>query len=177
MPEKGFEYIIDVADSLVNKYRIHNFKIIAIGGFGGFIREYQKEIQRRELTSSFEFVGFTKNVYTDLKHLDLVLMPSLGEACGLVAMEALVAGTPVIAFSCIGLIEVLRETPARMVAVGDCARLIDNVISVMKDYPGVKAEFDRFIPEARRRFDSRRAATELDQVFENLIRANRAIRQ
>jgi len=69
---------------------------------------------------------FTPNVASVIKGLDLVVMPSLWEACGLLAMETLVAGTPLIASDCIGLREVVRGTPACVVPSKDSKRLAES---------------------------------------------------
>ncbi len=47
MPEKGFPHLIETVDILVNQRNIRNIRILSVGGFGEFIREYQKEIKKR----------------------------------------------------------------------------------------------------------------------------------
>jgi len=169
MPEKGFQYVIDVAQSLVNNHKVNDFKVVAIGGFGGFVREYRKEIAKRNLTDHFLFLGFTKNVYNTLKHLHVILIPSLGEACPLVPMEALIAGTPVIGFSCIGLREVLSNTPGIMVPVKDVRGMTNEVLRIKGDYEKIKNVFDGFVAEATKRFDSSNSAKQLEQLYNDVL--------
>lgn len=169
MPEKGFQYLIDVVDSLVHEHQITDCKVFAIGGFGGFVREYRKEIERRNLAGYFHFSGFTKNVYGAFKQLAVVLIPSLGEACPLVPMEALVAGTPVIAFSCVGLREVLQGTPGIMVGVKDVTAMVNEIMRIKNEYDKIKSEFAAYVPEAMRRFDSKNTAKNLEQLFNEII--------
>jgi glycosyltransferase involved in cell wall biosynthesis len=170
MAEKGFSHLIDVMDILVNEKKVNNIRVLCVGGFGAFIREYKKEIRRRVLEEYFKFLGFFDNIAPVLRGIDLLIIPSLSEACGLVGMEGLVCGTPVLAYSCIGLREVLSNTPARMVNVGDRAGLSNEVIAIMDEYASVKAEFDDFVPEARIRFDAGRSARGLEEVFEEVLR-------
>ena len=169
MPEKGFPDLIEMVDILVNERNKRNIRLITVGGFGEFIREYQKEIKRRDLWNFFQFLDFFENIGPVLRNVDVLMIPSLSEACPLIPMEGLVCGTPVAAYSCLGLREVLTDTPARMVAVGDRVGLADQVIRIMDSYSRTKAEFDAFVPEARQRFDSIHTARELEAIFKELI--------
>ena len=54
----------------------------------------------------------------------LLAVPSLWEALPLLPMEAMVAGVPVLGTDCIGLREVLRDTPSRVVRAGEVGALL-----------------------------------------------------
>ena len=112
---------------------------------------------------------FFENVTPVLKNIELLLIPSLGESCGLVPMEGLVCATPIIAFSCLGVREVLKNTPAIMVPVRDIKRTANEILKMMNDYGNIKRKFEDFEPEARKRFDSRITAKKLEELFYNLI--------
>jgi glycosyltransferase involved in cell wall biosynthesis len=170
MPQKGFQHVIAAVDTMVNELKMDDMKVICVGGVSGYIREYRKEIDKRALSEYFEFLDFFENISPVLKQINLLLMPSLAEACGLLAMEALVCGTPIVAFSCIGLREVLRDTPARMVPVGDIKGLVKEVIDIKKSYPEFKKEFDNFMPQAYERYDVRTAAAKLNELFKKLTK-------
>jgi glycosyltransferase involved in cell wall biosynthesis len=170
MPQKGFQHVIAAVDTMVNELKVDDMKVICVGGVSGYIREYRREIDKRALSEYFEFMDFFENISPVLKQINLLLMPSLAEACGLLAMEALVCGTPIVASSCIGLREVLRDTPARMVPVGDIKGFVKEVIDIKKSYPGFKKEFENFIPQARERYDVKTAAARLDELFKKLVK-------
>src|SRR6185503_12814399 len=86
----------------------------------------------------------------------LVVMPSLWEAAGLLAMEALAVGTPLLASDCIGLREVVADTPARIAKAGDAAAWAEALRAAIDD-PGREAARG-FAPRARRRFDAEASA-------------------
>ncbi|OEY67746.1 hypothetical protein BG841_15795 [Marinobacter sp. X15-166B] len=94
-------------------------------------------------------------------------MPSLWEACGLVAMEALCAGVPLIASDCMGLREVIQDTPAIRVKKEDAASLANGI---KKCISGSKQEFVDFMPMAVERFDVRHTATQIQQMYEQVLR-------
>jgi len=174
MPEKGFPYLIETVDRLVNEFNKTAVKVVSVGGFGGFIREYQKEINDKGLTSYFKFLGFFDNVAPILREIDLLVIPSLGEACPLVPMEALVCGTPVIAFSCNGLSEVLMDTPAIMVPVKDSEGMAKEIIRIMENYEYVKNNFDNFATRAKERFDVTITVNKLRDLFADLTSKRQA---
>lgn len=165
MPEKGFPYLVETMDLIVNAHKINNIRIVSAGGFGGFIREYKKEISKRNLEEYFIFLNFLENVGPLLKTIDLLVIPSLGEACGLAAMEALICGTPVIAFNCIGLREVLSDTPANMISTGNVADLTKSIEETQRKYRIIKSMALGFVKEAKERFDSNKTAAKLEELI------------
>ncbi|MEZ4600291.1 MAG: glycosyltransferase family 4 protein [Syntrophotaleaceae bacterium] len=169
MPEKGFPYIIDIVEELIKKHQFTEFRVVSIGTFGGFFREYKKIIEQRELTQYFIFPGFVKNTYNALSKIHILLIPSLGEACPLVPMEALIAGTPVIGFSCIGLREVLAGTPGILVPVKDVDGMVKEILNIKSNFQQMKTEFIDFIPVAKARFDVTNTAIRLEQLYKQLL--------
>jgi len=169
MPEKGFPFIIDMIDKITRIFGRKDFCVVTVGGFGGFIREYKKEIEKRGLSDYFIFIDFKERVAPIIKMFDILLIPSLGEACPLVPMEGLICGTPIVAFSCIGLREVLKSTPAKMVPVGDSNKLVDAILEVSDSLEKTKNEYTDFIPEAIERFDVEKTAVKLNSLYNELL--------
>jgi len=62
----------------------------------------------------------------------LLVIPSLWEASPLQPMEAMAAGIPVLGTDCIGLREVLADTPSRMVRAADPAALADGLRTALR---------------------------------------------
>jgi glycosyltransferase involved in cell wall biosynthesis len=112
MKQKGFRYLVDAVDLLRQRQDLPRPFLVLTYGWGGFIREEQQTIRDKGLEPYFRFMPFTDNVAGVIKGLDVVVMPSLWESCGLLAMETLTCGTPFIGTDCIGLREVLKDTPA-----------------------------------------------------------------
>ncbi len=96
-------------------------------GWGAFIREYQAYIREKGLTEYFVFIEFQSDVRWILRQINLLAIPSFREAFGLVAVEGLVSGTPIIASNCIGLREVLKDTPARTFETGNSNALASDI--------------------------------------------------
>lgn len=166
MSPKGFAYLVDAIE-LMKKVDLPKKPLVLTFGYGGFVREENQEIKNRELEKYFIFLPFTTDIGSALKGLDVVAIPSIWEACPLVPMEAMVAGVPVIGTNCLGLRELLENTPASTIPVGDSTALANALVREIKNPSKSKAS--EFVEEAAKRFDVKRQATELEKVILNLV--------
>ncbi len=172
MEQKGFLPLLDALSRLADR-PTRPWHLVAVGS-GDYEREYRQEAQRRGLSAKVTFLGFMPDVRPVLRQLDLLLMPSLWEACPLLPMEALAAGVPVLGSDCIGLREVLRDTPSLMAPAGDVDAWC-NALERAVARPWAEAARD-FAPEARRRFSVAPAAEQLRQVFDGVLAGRRTAR-
>lgn len=165
MPQKGFRDVIAAAEALRGG---DPFRVVVCSE-GGFLREYRDEVHQRGLDEWFDFRGFVPAIEAVLSEVDAQLMPSLWEACGLAAMESLVAGCPLIASTCIGLREVVAGTPA--LTVPPCAphQLAGAMEAVIRDRAAFKHAAIAYRSLAAERFDVARTAAALDQVVRRLV--------
>lgn len=169
MSPKGFIYLVDALGLLLKKTDLPKKPIVLAFGWGGFVREDKEYINQKGLAPHFHFLPFTPNVAPVLKGLDIVAMPSLWEACGLLAMETMVAGIPLIGTDCIGLREVLKDTPSIMVPAGDSQALAKAIEAEMKGPSISKAE--AFKEKASTRFDVKKQAAKLEQLILETLKA------
>jgi glycosyltransferase involved in cell wall biosynthesis len=164
MSQKGFRFLVDAIEIIVRDQLVKKpFKVLAFG-WGGFVREEFDEIKKRNLDEYFELMPFIEDMPSAIKAVSLVVMPSLWEACGLLAMEALVAGTPIIGTSCVGLREVLEGSPASIVPPANSKALslaIAHEINSSRNY-----EFSQYAHTAKERFSLVRPTRELEKIYE-----------
>lgn len=141
MAPKGFRTLVDAVEILAQSKNVPQFRVVTFG-WGGFIREDYQYLKDKGLAEYFVQQPHSEEPYRWMKAMDLIAMPSRWEACGLVAMEAIVAGTPIVASNCVGLREVTKGTPAVIAEVddpGDLARCLRHVLlndprSLFTDY-------------------------------------------
>ena len=67
------------------------------------------KIQQKKLQKKVHLLGFRKDVARVLKTIDVLVIPSLWEGFGLIAVEAMASQTPVIVSDVPGLAEVVGE--------------------------------------------------------------------
>lgn len=150
MPQKGFLDLVSAVDLLKQEgVRVH----VLVAGDFGFAREYQRDVRSRGLSDQFDFLGFLPDVAALLRRVDAQVMPSLWEAAGLAAMEAFVSGCPLIATRCIGLREIIADTPALVAEPAAPADLAEAIRRFLRDPHGARERARQFAPLAASRFD------------------------
>lgn len=165
MQQKGFDLIIEAVDILKQQDLGSRFAVVAIGT-GDYLREYRSAIQQKGLEEYFYFLPFQSQVHHLYPQIDIVVMPSRWEASGLLAMETLSMGTPLIASNCIGLRETVQSTPAKVFPSEDVNMLAEVMRDSMQDNP--VEEFRRFIPAARARYDIRKSTERFVRLIESM---------
>jgi glycosyltransferase involved in cell wall biosynthesis len=163
MSPKGFRYLVDAIELLLESDSRPKKPLVLTFYEGGFIREEKQAIRERGLESYFRFMPFTANVASTIKGLDVVTMPSISEACGLLAMETLICGVPFIGSNCIGLREVLKGTPAIVVEKADASDLAKALIREMKS--SSKDTFANFSEKAATMFDVTKTSKSLAEIY------------
>ena len=83
-------------------------------------------------------------------------------------MEALVCATPIIGTDCIGLEEVLRDTPSLMLEPGNISELAQAIVAFSRD--NRREQFEQYQPLAVERFHVNATAQGLRDVYRNIIR-------
>jgi glycosyltransferase involved in cell wall biosynthesis len=165
MPQKGFDILIAaVAELVAHGNNGQAFRVLAMNR-GDRIGNYRQEVRRRGLEGVVIFAGFRDGIADILVEADAVVMPSRWEAAGLVAMEALAAGCPLIASDCVGLREVIRYTPALVAKTEDSQSLAAQMRAAMESHAELRRAFSEFAPEAQDRFDVRHSATTMERIF------------
>jgi glycosyltransferase involved in cell wall biosynthesis len=165
MPEKGFPVLVKAMEEIVRRGR-GDIKVVAVGS-GAYEREYRGLVKERGLEEQFRFLAYQNDVRWIFRQIDVLAIPSLREACCLVAAEGLVLGKPVVASSCIGLREVLANTPAVLVTPNDPVRLADGLESAAK--PERREQAERYRQTARAQFDAAITAARLSSLFEHVM--------
>lgn len=91
-------------------------------------------VEQLGLRKHVRFLGHRTDVPDLLAASDLVVMPSQTEGLGLAAVEALAAGTPVVAFDAGGLGEVVTDgADGRLIKPGDEDAFVEAVVALLTD--------------------------------------------
>lgn len=166
MAQKGFVTLVDAVCLLAQTTGVPPFRIVTFG-WGGFIREDFDYVKERGVAEYFVQMPHTDQPERWMKAMDIVAMPSRWEACGLVAMEALSAGIPIIGSNCIGLREVLFGSPARTICAGSADELAKALENELRN-PRREA-FHQYQRSAVERFKIETAAERIRELYDELI--------
>jgi N-acetyl-alpha-D-glucosaminyl L-malate synthase BshA len=117
-----------------------------------------------------KFVGVVDQVAPLLNKADLFLLPSSTESFGLVALEAMASGVPVIASNIGGIPEVVEDgVTGYLEDVGDVDRMAERAIELLRD-DEARRRFGRAARErARTRFNHETIVPQYEAMYERLL--------
>lgn len=125
---KNISWLIDVFSQVIEKSPAC---LLLIVGTGSEKDKLVRKVERLGLTKNIKFEDWTDDPYSYLKTADCLLFPSLSEGYGLVVMEAMAAGTPVI-MSEVGVAgyELKLGPKVTIVPVGDKEKFMAAILKI-----------------------------------------------
>ena len=130
-PEKGFAHLIDAAPKVLSRFPGACF---VLAGDGPERQSLIGRIRQKGLEGRFFLVGRIEDVPGLLAASDMVVIPSLTEGHGLIALEAMAAGKPVVAARVGGLCETIIEgETGLLIAPGEPEAISDSILRLLWD--------------------------------------------
>lgn len=131
--EKGIHLLIEAAPDIINRYEKAKF---IIAGQGPMTEELKEKVRLLGLESKILFLGYIEDSIKIklLKVADAAVFPSLYEPFGIVALEAMAAGCPVVVSDVGGLKEIVQhEVNGLKIITGSKDSLRDNIVRLLVD--------------------------------------------
>lgn len=131
--EKGIQTLIAAMPKILNHY--HDAKLL-IAGKGGMIDELRNQVNYLGLGNKVYFTGYlgSKDVQRMYKCADVSVFPSTYEPFGIVALEAMLSGTPVVVSDVGGLNEIVDHGVNGMKSyAGNANSLADSILALLFD--------------------------------------------
>jgi len=115
---------------------------LIILGEGDLRTKLETLVKSEGLESDVDLPGFVRNPLAYMAHSDAFVLSSRWEGFGIVLVEALTAGVPIVAANCPGgPREILKEGAyGRLVPVGDVDRMAKNIVEVLRQPPDRQAQ-------------------------------------
>ena len=151
--EKGILEALEILARLPATYRL---TVVGEGTAREVAEQRTRELNLADRVTFLAWLGRDR-LFQILNGTGVVIVPSLrGEGFGMVGVEALYSGTPVVAYEAGGVLEWCDGTFLRFVGPGDRAEAAAQIVALTSD-PATWAEACRSAGEqARRRFDQPR---------------------
>lgn len=131
--EKGFQVLARAVSEL--RHRVPGLECV-IGGRGSFLPELQSQIDIAGVADLIELPGYLsgEQLRRSIHEAGCVVIPSLYEPFGVVALEALAAGAPLIVADTGGLADLVAGTgSALLFEPGNASDLADRIAEVLGD--------------------------------------------
>lgn len=133
-PRKGIYYLLNSLSQLIVKRQ--DF-VLDIVGDGPNRKEYEKLAKDLRLDEIIKFHGFQSDITSYMKNCDFFVLPSLYENFGVVYIEAMACGKPVIGTNAGGPKEIINKESGILVPPKDIdslAKAIDYMLDHYQDY-------------------------------------------
>ncbi|MGH7501566.1 MAG: N-acetyl-alpha-D-glucosaminyl L-malate synthase BshA [Longimicrobiales bacterium] len=144
-------------------------RLLLVGDGPERVRAQNVAVEER-VSDRVVFLGKQNSVAELLSCTDLFLLPSESESFGLVALEAMACGVPVVATNVGGIPEVLAPPLAGQVApVGDVDMMAEQGVAVLRDAK-IWAEASEAARGAAERFSADRVVPMYESWYEEVLR-------
>ncbi len=175
--EKGVQHLIAAMPKILQGY--HDSKLI-IAGKGGMIDELRAEANALGLGDKVYFAGYIngKDVGKLYKCADVAVFPSTYEPFGIVALEAMLAETPVVVSDIGGLNEIVqhRENGMKCYA-GNANSIADSILELLYN-PGLCASVvKKAKSKVRNEYNWNKIAQDTHFIYQKAICETSAERQ
>jgi glycosyltransferase involved in cell wall biosynthesis len=162
-PEKGHPHLFRAL--ALARRRLRRPVVALLAGAGTFESEYRRQVTELGIEDMVRFLGFRRDICDLMVAADLVVLPSVAEAFGLVLAEALYLGTPVLTTRVGGIPEIVDDgVDGVLVAAGDACALAGALVALLND------------PDARLRL-ARQGSQKIQErfSFERMVRGYEAV--
>ncbi len=133
VPEKGVQVLLEAVPKILTYCPEAKFVIAGTGPFQDFLRQKANDLA---LGDKVLFAGYVSEEDRDCLYqvADVAVFPSLYEPFGIVALEAMAAGTPVVVSDSGGLAEIVSNNEDGLWAItGSANSLADRVIEILSN--------------------------------------------
>lgn len=166
--EKGVQTVLEALKQVRAAVGPVHFHVAGIGTYSDELRRRTRELGLRH---HVRFTGFLEDHELRLHYAaaDVAVAPSIYEPFGLVAVEAMACGTPVVVGDTGGLREIVSGGHGLTFTPQDADHLAEALIQVLTDAELAASLVDRGRERIARRYDWRTVATSTVEVYEQAI--------
>jgi glycosyltransferase involved in cell wall biosynthesis len=155
--QKGWDVLCSAAAIVRREYPNAVFAVVGDG-------PERAQLERLGADSGVRFLGYRENASSLMRAFDVIVIPSRYEACGLVAIETMLAGVPVIATSVGGLPEIIADCGA-LIAPERPDLLATAIVELLHDTVARRAYVERAAARALSALSAKRMAVDTNRVY------------
>ncbi len=170
VPEKGVQVIIEALPLIMER---HPGVLLVVAGRGPYEEELRRLAERRGVAGHVKFIGFVDDLGRNrlLAEASVAVFPSIYEPFGIVALEAMAAGTPVLVSDTGGLSEIVSHGIDGLKVPPGRADLLARYVLELLDRPDLARKLGRkAYRKVVSRYDWNRIALETAGVYLGVLR-------
>jgi glycosyltransferase involved in cell wall biosynthesis len=173
-PNKGIGVLLEAMARLRGEGRPVRLRLVGGSPLSGTGARFQQQVEELGLTGVVEFRGEVPwaGVPGEIGQADLLVLPSFYDSFGIVLIEAMACGLPVVATRCGGPEELVPPEAGELVPVADAEALALGIARALDRY----ATFDRAAIRCRieRLYDYRALAARIAGIYREVLAASPA---
>ena len=175
-PLKGIDILIAAAAQL---HENENFNVLIVGGdeASAEIEVLRRQAERLGVGHHISFVGAVEHEMLPLYYnaADVCVVPSYYESFGLVAVESMACGTPVVASRVGGLASTIMDGETGYLIPWRCPEPFAERLELLLDNDELRASFGLAAREAVERYRWANVADAVSALYEELLTARHAV--
>jgi glycosyltransferase involved in cell wall biosynthesis len=170
-PRKGQLYLLRALPRMLAE--VPHLKVALLGPYHRqwpYVQRLRAILMRQGLAGRVKWVGPKDNVQDYMQAFDVCVVPSLQEPLGLVAVEALAAGTPVVASRTGGLPEIVtHEATGLLVPRKNSDALSDAIVRLAGDPDLARQLAARGRAQVLQRFQPQELTRQVEAIYERVV--------
>jgi len=171
---KGQLDLVEAAAGVVSRFPNVVFVLCGEAGDAEYHTRLCQRVEELRLGAHFRFPGFDRDVRGLLTHAELLVHPAHSEGFGLVILEAMAAGKPVVATRSGGPEEIVEdEVSGLLVPVGDSAALGAALRRILGS-PSLAASMGRAAAARARQFTLEETARQIEGLYDRVLETPRS---
>jgi glycogen synthase len=172
--EKGVQTVLHALDRVVAAV---GPVVFYVAGVGTYSDELHRQVEELGLSDVVRFTGFLEDHDLRLHYAaaDVAVAPSIYEPFGLVAVEAMACGTPVVVGDTGGLREIVSDGHGLSFPPQDADELAERLIAVLTDHDLAQDLVDKGRRRIAQRYDWQTVALRTVRVYNRAIEEEAAL--
>jgi glycosyltransferase involved in cell wall biosynthesis len=169
VPQKAMHVLLDATPALL---RAHPDTRVLVVGDGPLRGALEAQARRLGIRDAVVFVGYQEDVVSAYAAMDVFVLPSRDEGFGLVFLEAMAMGVPVVGTRVIGSEDAVDDGVTGLLVPYQNAPALAEAVRAMLEQPGLAQRFRETAAERVRAVYSReRFAVQVEAIYRELVEA------
>lgn len=166
-PEKGHRYFLEAAAIILKKREDVFFIVVGTGSLAG---ELAGLARRLRISEHVLFTGYQDQIAEFIAKMDVLVIPSLTEAFGIIMLEGMCLAKPCVASAVGGLVEIAGEDgrTAFLIPPADAKAIAAKVIFLLEHPELAQAMGARAVTEVEQKFTAEKMAGEITSLYYEL---------